>query len=130
MSLILENLYYTDEHEWVKVEGKNATVGITDYAEDSLGDIVFVELPKVGEDFAQMDQIGIIESVKTVSNLYIPVSGRITEINEAVIENPAIINSSPYDEGWLIKMEIYEPAELEDLKSAEEYEDLLVEEEE
>ncbi|MDD5456008.1 MAG: glycine cleavage system protein GcvH [Candidatus Margulisbacteria bacterium] len=129
MSLILENLYYSDEHEWVKVDGKNAVVGITDYAEDALGDVVFVELPQVGEDFAQMDQVGVIESVKTVSNIYIPVSGRITEINEAVVENPALVNSSPYDEGWLFKIEMYEPAELEDLKSSEEYEEMISEEE-
>ncbi|MEK6557398.1 MAG: glycine cleavage system protein GcvH [Candidatus Margulisiibacteriota bacterium] len=129
MSLVIENLYYSDEHEWVKVDDKNnAVIGITDYAQDSLGDIVFVELPQVGEDFAQMDQVGVLESVKTVSNIYLPVSGRITEINDAVVDNPALINSSPYDEGWLIKMEIYEPAELEDLKSSEEYEELTKDE--
>mgnify|MGYP001562086835 CR=1 FL=1 len=129
MSLVIENLYYSDEHEWVKVDDKNnAVIGITDYAQDSLGDIVFVELPQVGEDFAQMDQVWVLESVKTVSNIYLPVSGRITEINDAVVDNPALINSSPYDEGWLIKMEIYEPAELEDLKSSEEYEELTKDE--
>ena len=130
MSLIIENLYYSDEHEWVKLEQKNmAIVGITDYAQDSLGDIVFVELPSVGEDYTQMDSIGVIESVKTVSNLYIPVSGIVTEVNEAVVDNPALINSSPYEEGWLFKMEIYEPAELEDLKNAEAYEALVSENE-
>lgn len=129
MSLVIENLYYSDEHEWVKVDDKNnAVIGITDYAQDSLGDIVFVELPQVGEDFAQMDQVGVLESVKTVSNIYLPVSGRITEINDAVVDNPSLINSSPYDEGWLIKMEIYEPAELEDLKSSEDYEELTKDE--
>lgn len=129
MSLVMENLYYSDEHEWVKVDDKNnAVIGITDYAQDSLGDIVFVELPQIGQDFAQMDQVGVLESVKTVSNIYLPVSGRITEINDAVVDNPSLINSSPYDEGWLIKMEIYEPAELEDLKSSEEYEELTKDE--
>lgn len=129
MTLIQPDLYYSDEHEWVRVEGKNALIGITDYAQDALGDIVFIELPAVGDDCTQMDQVGVIESVKTVSNLYIPVSGRVIEINEAVVENPSLVNSSPFDEGWLLKLEMYEPAELEDLKNPEEYKDLINEEE-
>jgi len=130
MSLIIENLYYSEEHEWVKIEGKNAVIGITDYAQDSLGDVVFIELPKIGDDFAQMDQIGVVESVKTVSNIYLPLSGRIIDINENAIENTAIINSSPYDEGWLVKIEMYEPSELEDMLTSEEYEDMLSEDNE
>ncbi len=129
MTLIAPSLYYSDEHEWVRVEGNNAIIGITDYAQDALGDIVFIELPIIGDDCTQMDQVGVIESVKTVSNLYIPVSGRVVEVNEAALENPSIVNSSPYDEGWLLKLEMYEPAELEDLKSSEEYEELISEEE-
>ena len=130
MSLIIENLYYSEEHEWVKIEGKNAVIGITDYAQDSLGDVVFIELPKIGDDFAQMDQIGVVESVKTVSNIYLPLSGRIIDINENAIENTAIINSSPYDEGWLVKIVMYEPSELEDMLTSEEYEDMLSEDNE
>ncbi len=129
MSIILSDLYYSEEHEWVKVEGSMATIGITDYAQDALGDIVFVELPNIDDEFTQMDEVGVLESVKTVSNIYIPVSGRILEVNEAVIEDPALINSSPYDEGWLVKVELYEKSELDDLNTSEEYEEMLGEEE-
>ena len=127
--MIIKGLYYSEEHEWVKVSGSVATIGITDYAQDALGDIVFVELPNVDDEFTQMDEIGVLESVKTVSNIYIPVSGRIIEVNESVIEDPALVNSSPYDEGWLVKVEMYETAELDDLNSAEDYEESLGEEE-
>ena len=129
MSMIIKGLYYSEEHEWVKVNGSIATIGITDYAQDALGDIVFVELPNAEDEFTQMDEIGVLESVKTVSNIYIPVSGRIIEVNESVIEDPALVNSSPYDEGWLVKVEMYEKAELDDLNSAEDYEESLGEEE-
>lgn len=128
MALILNELLYSDEHEWIKKEKNIATIGITDYAQEQLGDIVYVELPEVNDDFAQMDEIGVIESVKTVSNIYLPVSGRIVEVNDAVLEDPALINSSPYDEGWLVKIEIIEEAELEELNSAEEYEAICGEE--
>lgn len=127
--MIIKGLYYSEEHEWVKVNGSVATIGITDYAQDALGDIVFVELPNVDDEFTQMDEIGVLESVKTVSNIYIPVSGRIVEVNESVIEDPALVNSSPFDEGWLVKVEMYEKAELDDLNSAEDYEESLGEEE-
>ncbi len=127
--MIIKGLYYSEEHEWVKVNGSVATIGITDYAQDALGDIVFVELPNVDDEFTQMDEIGVLESVKTVSNIYIPVSGRIIEVNESVIEDPALVNSSPFDEGWLVKVEMYEKAELDDLNSAEDYEESLGEEE-
>ena len=127
--MIIKGLYYSEEHEWVKVNGSIATIGITDYAQDALGDIVFVELPNAEDEFTQMDEIGVLESVKTVSNIYIPVSGRIIEVNESVIEDPALVNSSPYDEGWLVKVEMYEKAELDDLNSAEDYEESLGEEE-
>jgi glycine cleavage system H protein len=129
MSIVIDGLYYSEEHEWVKVEGNIATIGITDYAQDSLGDIVFVELPNIDDEFTQMDEIGVLESVKTVSNIYIPVSGRIVEVNEPVIDDPALVNSSPFDEGWLVKVEMYEKAELDDLISSEEYEEMLGEEE-
>ena len=129
MSMIIKGLYSSEEHVWVSVSGSLATIGITDYAQDALGDIVFVELPNVDDEFTQMDEIGVLESVKTVSNIYIPVSGRIIEVNESVIEDPALVNSSPYDEGWLVKVEMYEKAELDDLNSAEDYEESLGEEE-
>lgn len=125
MSIVLDSLYYTEEHEWVKVEGNQATIGITDHAQDELGDIVFLELPKVDEDFSSMDEIGVVESVKTVSNLYMPISGRIIEINDAVVEDPALVNSSPYDEGWILKIDMIEPAELDYLKMSEEYKEII-----
>ena len=126
----MDKYYYTNEHEWLKVEENNvAVIGITDHAQDSLGDIVFLEMPKVGDDFFQADEIGVIESVKTVSTLYIPVSGTIKEINEEAVEDPALINSSPYDEGWLIKINLTEPAEIDDLISADEYRELISKEE-
>lgn len=129
MSMILNDLYYSEEHEWVRVEGNIAIIGITDYAQDALGDIVFVELPDIDDEFMQMDEIGVLESVKTVSNIYLPVSGKVIEVNETVIEDPALVNSSPYDEGWLVKVELYEKSELDDLILAEEYEEMLGEEE-
>ncbi len=129
MHIIKDDLYYSEEHEWVSVEGNVATIGVTDYAQDALGDIVFVEFPSVDDEFTQMDEIGVLESVKTVSNLYIPVSGRVIEVNEAANEDPALINSSPFDEGWLVKIEMDEPSEVEDLLSAAKYEELLGEEE-
>ncbi|OGI09475.1 MAG: glycine cleavage system protein H [Candidatus Margulisbacteria bacterium GWF2_35_9] len=130
MSLVMNKFYYTEEHEWLKVEeGNIAVVGITDHAQDSLGDIVFLEMPKEGEDFTQGDEIGVIESVKTVSNLYIPVSGSIIEVNSDVVEDPAFVNSSPYDEGWLVRIEMTEPSELEDLLSADDYTELISKEE-
>ena len=126
----MNKFYYTEEHEWLKVEeGNIAVVGITDHAQDSLGDIVFLEMPKEGEDFTQGDEIGVIESVKTVSNLYIPVSGSIIEVNSDVVEDPAFVNSSPYDEGWLVRIEMTEPSELEDLLSADDYTELISKEE-
>jgi glycine cleavage system H protein len=129
MTIVIDGLYYSDEHEWIKVDGNTATIGITDYASDELGDIVFVELPAVGTDFSVMDEIGVIESVKTVSNIYLPLCGVVTEVNEAVVNDPSVINSSPYEEGWLLKMEIDELSELDDLKSADGYRELLNESE-
>jgi len=126
----MDKFYYTDEHEWLKIEDNNiALIGVTDYAQDSLGDIVFLEMPKVGDDFSQAEEIGVIESVKTVSNFYIPVSGTILEVNEEAVEDPALINSSPYDEGWLLKIEMTESAEIEDLMSADAYRELIGKEE-
>lgn len=119
--MIPNNLRYTEEHEWVLVEGETATVGITDYATDELGEIVFVELPNVNDEFEQMDEFGSVESVKTVSNLYLPISGRISAVNEAVQSSPETVSESPYSDGWLVKVEITDLNELDDLMTAEEY---------
>ena len=114
-------LKYTKEHEWVKVDGNTATVGITDYAQGELGDIVFVELPNVGEEFTQMKPFGTIEAVKAVSDMYAPISGKVLEINSALDDDPTVINRDPYGEGWIIKLEITSKDELEQLLDADDY---------
>ncbi|WP_217183412.1 glycine cleavage system protein GcvH [Streptomyces sp. AC495_CC817] len=106
----LTTLKYSEEHEWVALDGSVATVGITDFAADALGDIVFVELPAVGATFARGDVFGEAESTKSVSELYAPVSGTITEINQAVVDDPALLNSSPFEDAWLIKVEVADGA--------------------
>jgi glycine cleavage system H protein len=100
------NLLYTKEHEWAKVDGDVATVGITDYAQNSLGDIVYVELPKTGAGFDQYASIGVVESVKAVSDLYTPVTGEVTEVNAALEADPALVNRDPYGAGWLVKIKL------------------------
>lgn len=102
----LTTLKYSEEHEWVALDGSVATVGITDFAADALGDIVFVELPAVGAAFARGDVFGEAESTKSVSELYAPVTGTVTEINQAVVDDPALLNSSPFEDAWLIKVEV------------------------
>ena len=116
-----EDLKYSKEHEWVKMSGNIATVGITDYAQDQPGEIVFVELPDEGEEFGKDDAFGVVESVKSVNDVYSPLSGTVTELNDPVVDSPEIINEDPYGEGWLVKMEITDPAELKDLMSHKEY---------
>jgi glycine cleavage system H protein len=123
------DLKYTTEHEWVRVEGKIATIGITDYAQDQLGDIVFVELPEEGEQVVAGDTFGVVESTKSVSDLYAPVSGRVIESNDPLLESPEILNEDPYGEGWMIKVEIKDNKELTKLLSAKDYQDLLKEQE-
>jgi len=120
-----KELKYTDEHEWVLVEDNVATIGITDYAQGELGDIVFVELPSVDDEFKQADPFGTIEAVKAVSDLYSPVSGKIVEVNEMLEDQPEIINASPYDKGWMIKIELSDVSELDALLSADEYKDQI-----
>jgi glycine cleavage system H protein len=115
------NLKYTKEHEWVKVDGKIATVGITDYAQSELGDIVFIELPQVGKAVKQMDPFGTIEAVKAVSELFSPVSGKITEINAALEDDPMVVNRDPYGQGWMIKVELSNPGELGQLLDPDHY---------
>jgi glycine cleavage system H protein len=119
------DLKYSKEHEWVKANGNTATVGITHHAQDSLGDIVYVELPKVGSKFSAMKEFGVVESVKTVSTLYCPVSGEIVEVNSKLTSKPEAVNKDPYGEGWMIKVKMSDPSELNKLLSASEYESIL-----
>ena len=122
---IPEDLQYTEEHEWVLVEDDIATVGITDYAQSELGDVVYVELPQVGDLVQQMEPFGTIEAVKTVADLFAPVSGEVIEVNTLLEESPHLVNEDPYGEGWLIKVKMSDPSELENLLSAEEYSNLV-----
>ncbi|MFA6549108.1 MAG: glycine cleavage system protein GcvH [Candidatus Margulisiibacteriota bacterium] len=121
MSNIPPNLKYSKEHEWVKVDGNIATVGITFYAQDHLGDIVYVELPKVGKELKAMDEFGVAESVKSVSSLYCPVSGKVVEVNAALNDKPQLVNDEPYGQAWMIKVEMSAPAELSSLLSPADY---------
>jgi glycine cleavage system H protein len=116
-----ENLLYSKEHEWVRVDGDVATIGITDYAQNSLGDIVYVELPKVGTKISQFGNVGVIESVKAVSDLFTPISGEITEINSVLDNDPSSVNREPYGEGWLMKVKLTNPGETSNLMSPEDY---------
>jgi glycine cleavage system H protein len=119
------NLKYSKEHEWVKVDGGTATIGITSHAQNSLGDIVYIELPKVGAKYNAMKEFGVVESVKTVSTLYCPVSGEVVEVNSALSSKPEVVNNDPYGEGWMIKVKMSDPSELDKLLSASAYEALL-----
>ena len=120
-----EGLLYSKEHEWAKIEGDTATVGITWHAQDALGDIVFVELPAEKAEFKQMEEFGVVESVKTVSNLYAPLSGKVVAVNQELIKHPEIINDDPHGRGWIIKVQVANPADAQKLMSADEYEALL-----
>lgn len=123
--MVPDDRKYTQEHEWVQVEGELGTVGVTDFAAGELGDIVFVELPEIGSEFSQGDTVGTIESVKAVADLYLPVSGEIVEINEAVVESPELLNKDPLDDGWLFKVRISDPSELDQLLTAGAYNKLI-----
>ena len=116
-----EGLKYSKEHEWVLVEGTSATIGITEYAQEELGDIVFVELPEVGEKIVKDDPFGAVESVKAVSDIYAPVSGEVTETNEILPDNPETINDDPYGDGWMVRVELSDIDDLKDLMDADEY---------
>jgi glycine cleavage system H protein len=120
-----QNLKYTNEHEWISVEGDHAVVGITAFAQGELGDIVFVEIETEGEDLEKGETFGTIEAVKTVSDLFMPVGGKVLEINPALEDSPELVNKDPYGAGWLIKVSIANPAELGELLSAEEYQAML-----
>ena len=119
------NLKYSNDHEWVRVEGNKAFVGITDFAQGQLGDIVFVDVPTVGESLGQNEVFGSIEAVKTVSDAFLPVSGEILEFNEALENDPALVNKDPYGEGWIIKVNMANPAEVDTLLSADDYAKLV-----
>ena len=125
-----EDYKYSKEHEWVLVEGNVATVGITDFAQDQLGDIVFVELPAVGDKVSKEDAFGVVESVKAVSDIYAPVSGKVLEVNDDLPENPEMLNEDAYGDGWIIKIDMSDPEELNDLMTAAEYEEYVAEEKE
>jgi glycine cleavage system H protein len=116
-----EDLKYSEEHEWLRIEGGTAVIGITHFAQDSLGDVVFVELPEVGSDVEQFEKMGEIESVKAVSDLYCPVGGRVVEVNDSLNDSPELVNDSPYEEGWMIKVEVSDSSEIDRLMSASEY---------
>ncbi|MBD3175916.1 MAG: glycine cleavage system protein GcvH [Armatimonadia bacterium] len=118
-------LKYTEEHEWVKVDGDTAAIGITSYAAEELGDIVFVDLPDTGTEVSKGDTFGTIESVKTVADLYAPVSGEITEINETLEDTPETVNESPYEKGWIVKIKMSDKSETDGMLSAEDYEKKL-----
>ena len=122
---ITDSLLYTNDHEWIKIEENQAIIGITDFAQSELGDIVFIEFPDEGDTFQKGDTIGTIEAVKTVADLYAPVSGKIIELNLELDDNAELINSDPFGKGWLIKMELSNPDEKSDLLSAEDYEKLI-----
>ena len=119
------NLKYTKEHEWLRVEGNTALVGITDYAQSELGEIVYVEVETVGEELAEGDVFGSVEAVKTVSELFLPVGGTILELNAELDATPELINTDPYGKGWIVKMSVSELSEVESLLSAEAYEALI-----
>ncbi len=125
MSKILENLRYSKDHEWVLVEGDVATVGITDYAQESLGDVVYVELPKSGDTFEAHEATGSVESVKAVSEIFTPVGGEIVESNEGVNDTPENVNSDCYGEGWMFKIKMNNPGEVDAMLSSAEYEEFL-----
>jgi glycine cleavage system H protein len=125
MSNVPENLHYSKDHEWIRVEGEVGTVGITDHAQDSLGDVVYVELPKPGDTFAAHETFGSVESVKAVSELFIPVGGEVVEVNESLQDEPEKVNSDPYGDGWMVRIRLTEPGEVDSLLNAAEYEDFL-----
>ena len=120
-----KNLLFTKEHEWLDVNGDEAQVGITDFAQGELGDIIFVELPEVGDTFSKDDVFGTIEAVKTVADLYMPVSGEILELNNVIEDSPELINTSPHERGWIIKIKITEKSEVDALLNENQYKELI-----
>ena len=123
-------LRYSKEHEWVAAEESVATVGITDHAQEQLGEIVYIELPSIGEKVSKDDPFGVVESVKAVSDIYAPVSGTVLEVNEDLAESPEVVNEDPYGDGWLIRVKVSDPAEFDDLMDSDEYEQMVAREKE
>lgn len=122
---IPENLKYTKDHEWIRVEGEEAFIGITDFAQGELGDIVFVEIETEGETLDREEVFGSVEAVKTVSDLFMPLSGKVLEVNDALESTPEVVNEDPYGNGWMVKIALTDNSELDDLMSAEEYKELV-----
>lgn len=120
-----DELKYTEEHEWVLVEDDIVTIGITDFAQEQLGDVVFVELPEVGDALEAGKSFGVVESVKAVSDVYAPVTGEVTEVNSDLPDEPELLNNSPYDDGWMIKLKLEDSSELDDLMDAEAYQQFI-----
>lgn len=129
MANVPDNLHYSKDHEWVRVEGAVAVIGITDHAQEQLGDVVYVELPKPGESFSANESFGSVESVKAVSEIFTPVSGEIAEVNGSLSDEPEKVNKDPYGEGWMIKVTMGTPGEVDSLLTAAEYEDFTKAEE-
>lgn len=125
MSNIPENLRYSKDHEWVSVEGDSASIGITDYAQSSLGDVVYIDMPRVGDKFAAHEAFGSVESVKAVSEVFTPIGGEVTEVNDGLNDNPEKVNSDPYGDAWFIKIKMDNPLEADGLLSSAEYEEYL-----
>ncbi len=125
MSTIRDDLKYTQDHEWISAEGNIGKIGVSDFAQESLGDVTFVELPEIGASFAKGDAFGVVESVKAASDLYLPVSGTVVEVNEVLEDTPELINSSPYDDGWIVKIELEEPSQVDELLSPTAYKGLI-----
>ncbi len=124
---VLEGLLYTEDHEWIKIDGDEATIGLADYAQDALGDIVYVELPEEEEEFDAEEALGAVESVKAASDIFMPVGGEIIEINEDLLDEPALLNEDPY-ENWIVKIKVEDKSELDNLMSSEDYKKFLDEE--
>ena len=120
-----DELKYTKEHEWVRVDGENATIGITDHAQDELGDVVFVELPAIGDKIDMDEPFGNVESVKAVSELFMPLTGVVLKVNTALEEVPELVNDDPYGKGWMVRIRIEDPSEMDALLSSEEYDDYM-----
>ena len=122
---IPENLRYSKDHEWISVEGDVATIGITDYAQHSLGDVVYIDMPRVGDKFGSHEAFGSVESVKAVSEIFVPVAGQVTEVNDGLNDTPEAVNSDPYSGGWMVKVQMENPLEADALMSSVEYEEYL-----
>jgi glycine cleavage system H protein len=125
MSNIPENLRYSKDHEWVKVDGDVASIGITDYAQHSLGDVVYIDLPRAGDKFASHESFGSVESVKAVSEVFTPIAGEVVEVNDSINDTPERVNGDPYGDGWFIKLKLDNPLEADGMLSGEEYEEYL-----